>query len=173
MATTDVGRRRPAPGAPGDPVAAPTASRPATLDQLTGLRFVAALWVLLHHLSFLPLGAYERWIAPVRPVLAAGPLGVDLFFVLSGMVLTRTYLDRWSGAPDVAAVGHYVWSRLARVWPLYAAVVVGFGMWCLARARFGHDGVVTWQAVQPGLGPTSWLAQLTMTQLWKIGRAHV
>ena len=136
------------------------------IGQLTGLRFVAALWVLLHHASFLPLDAYERWLAPIRPVLAAGPLGVDLFFALSGMVLARSYLERWQGSPDLVAVGRYVWARIARVWPLYAVVVVGFGLWCAARARWGPDGVIVWQSVQPGLGPSSWLDQLTMTQLW-------
>lgn len=136
------------------------------LPQLTGLRFVAALWVLLHHASFLPLGAAERWLEPVRPLLAAGPLGVDLFFVLSGMVLARAYLERWRGAPTAGSVFRYVWARLARVWPLYALVVVGFGVWCLARWVFGSDGVVAWQSVQPGLDASSWLAQLTMTQLW-------
>lgn len=153
---------------PSDSSAPAPAAQPlaAMLPSLTGLRFVAALWVLAHHLSFMPLGAYERWLAPIRPILAAGPLGVDLFFVLSGMLLARTYLERWHGAPDAAAAGRYLWARLARVWPLYAVVVVGFGVWCGARAAWGRDGVVAWQSVQPSLAPSSWLAQLTMTQLW-------
>ena len=126
-------------------------TRRADIPHLTGLRFVAALWVLAHHLSFLPLGAYERWLTAVRPVLAAGPLGVDLFFALSGLVLARSYLERWDGAPGAVDVGRYVRARLARVWPLYAVVVVVFGVWCLARAGWGRDGVITWQSVQPAL----------------------
>lgn len=138
----------------------------AEIGQLTGVRFVAALWVLLHHASFLPVDVYGPWLAPVAPVVAAGPLGVDLFFVLSGLVLARSYLERWAGRPRAREVGAFVRARLARIWPLYALVVGVFGLWCLARARWGTDGVVTWQAAQPDLGPWGWLAQLTMTQLW-------
>ena len=147
-------------------VAPRAATAPGEVPQLTGLRFVAAAWVLVHHLSFVPGLPFGRWAAPVAPLVAAGPLGVDLFFVLSGLVLTRAYLERWSGAPGPRALGRYLRARVARLWPLYAVVVTGFGLWCLARARFGRDDVVTWQATQPGLGLRSWLAQLTMTQMW-------
>ena len=153
----------------GQPAAAPAApAAPAAHDipQLTGLRFVAALWVLVHHVSFVPGEVYARWLAPLAPIAAAGPLGVDLFFVLSGLVLARSYLERFGGAPGPRQVASFLWARFARVWPLYAVVVCGFGAWCLARATFGGDDVVTWQTPQPDLGPLGWLRQLTMTQLW-------
>ena len=97
---------------------APTRPAQAEIPALTGLRAVAAAWVLLHHASFLPLGEYETWLAPIRPLLAAGPLGVDLFFVLSGMVLARSSLERWQGAPDARQAARYLWGRLVRIWPL-------------------------------------------------------
>ena len=142
--------------------------RPATIPipQLTGLRWVAAVWVVLHHMSFLPVTGYAPWFAPIAPVVAAGPLGVDLFFALSGFLLARSYLDRWQGAPDARQVVSFVWARVCRVWPLYAVVVVVFGLWCALRAVLGSDGVITWQHLQPGLGAESWLRQLTMTQMW-------
>ncbi|MEJ2863378.1 acyltransferase family protein [Actinomycetospora flava] len=152
----------------GIPAGARTPSRPATVEipALTGLRAVAAVWVLLHHVSYLPVTGYAEWFAPIAPLVAAGPLGVDLFFALSGFLLARSYLDRWRGAPGPRQALGFVWARLARVWPLYAVVVVLAGLWCAARAVLGSDGVITWQGTQPGLDPLSWLRQLTMTQMW-------
>jgi peptidoglycan/LPS O-acetylase OafA/YrhL len=136
------------------------------IPQLTGLRFVAAVWVLLLHASYVPGDVFARWTAPIAPLVAAGPLGVDLFFVLSGLVLTRAYLDRLGRRPSPRGTLRFVRARFARVWPLYAAVTIAFGLWCTARMAFGHDGVVTWQTPQPDLGPLGWVRQLTMTQLW-------
>ena len=167
---TVVGQDHDIPSPRGGTSPRPTApvGRSATVEipALTGLRAVAAVWVLVHHLSFLPVTGYAAWFGPVAPLLAAGPLGVDLFFALSGFLLARSYLDRWRGAPGPRQALGFVWARLARVWPLYAVVVVLVGLWCAARAVLGSDGVVTWQGAQPGLDPLSWLRQLTMTQMW-------
>ena len=151
------------PHAPDAPAVAPARG---DIPQLTGLRFVAAVWVLLLHASFVPGDVFARWTAPIAPLVAAGPLGVDLFFVLSGLVLTRAYLERLGRRPTARGTWTFLRARVARVWPLYAAVTVVFGLWCAARLAFGHDGVVTWQSPQPDLGPMGWLRQLTMTQLW-------
>lgn len=160
---------------PAPAPASTTGPRPAAravtveLPALTGLRAVAAVWVLLLHVSYLPIPGYAAWFAPVAPLLSAGSLGVDLFFALSGFLLARSYLDRWRGAPGPRQALGFVWARLARVWPLYAVVVVLVGLWCVARAVLGSDGVITWQGAQPGLDPLSWLRQLTMTQMWDSG----
>src|SRR3954468_18581698 len=167
---TVVGQDHDIPAPRGGTSPRPTApvGRSATVEipALTGLRAVAAVWVLVHHLSFLPVTGYAAWFGPVAPLLAAGPLGGGLFFALSGFLLARSFLDRWRGAPGPRQALGFVWARLARVWPLYAVVVVLVGLWCAARAVLGSDGVVTWQGAQPGLDPLSWLRQLTMTQMW-------
>ncbi|QIY84687.1 acyltransferase [Chryseobacterium sp. NEB161] len=54
----------------------------AMLNNLTGLRFYAALWVFLYH--FFPV--YTD--LPKVDLLEVGYLGVDVFFVLSGFILT-------------------------------------------------------------------------------------
>lgn len=55
--------------------------KPKIIPGLTGLRGVAAVWVVLYH--FLAGSGI--------PVLNAGYLGVDIFFILSGFVLSHVY----------------------------------------------------------------------------------
>ena len=62
----------------------------SNIPSLTGVRGIAALWVLAFHLqSFSP----QLGIAPLGglPLLGGGWAGVDLFFVLSGFVLMLTH----------------------------------------------------------------------------------
>src|SRR3712207_6826712 len=69
------------------------------LRALTGLRIVAATWVVLFHFEG-QLVPYVEQLPGVHAVLSAGWIGVELFFVLSGFVIARSYLDecgrRWS-----------------------------------------------------------------------------
>lgn len=82
------------------------------LPALDGLRGLAVLPVLGYHFGFRAFGG--------------GWLGVDLFFVISGFVVTRSMLarnddDRWS-------TSEYFWRRGSRLLPVLvvAALVVGF-----------------------------------------------
>ena len=84
---------------------------PARLDSLTGLRFFAAWMVVVHH--FANFGAL--------PVLwryqGFGATGVTFFFVLSGFVLT------WSFVPSDTPARFY-WRRVARIWPLHVVTTL-------------------------------------------------
>jgi peptidoglycan/LPS O-acetylase OafA/YrhL len=77
---------------------------------LTGLRFVAALYVFLFHMhSSWPVTSHEL----ISSVLKQGAIGMSIFFVLSGFVLTYQYQDGSKGPRD------YFVSRLARIYPVY------------------------------------------------------
>jgi peptidoglycan/LPS O-acetylase OafA/YrhL len=83
-------------------------SLPTRLDSLTGLRFFAAWLVVIHHFSnFATLPFLWRY-------QGFGATGVSFFFVLSGFVLT------WSFVPTDRPLRFY-WRRFARIFPLHIA----------------------------------------------------
>jgi peptidoglycan/LPS O-acetylase OafA/YrhL len=85
------------------------------LRALTGLRFFAALGVVLCHM---PHTRAAPWLRPVAPYLAEGFVGVPFFFILSGFVLTFAYHGRF-GALTAAGLRRYFAARIARVYPLH------------------------------------------------------
>ena len=93
-----------------------TTRRPP-LPALTGLRAVAAGWVVLFHYRD-DLLALVPGLAPLDTFMRAGYLGVDLFFPLSGFVLAYTYADRL-GSFSLRGSADFVRNRFARVWPVH------------------------------------------------------
>jgi peptidoglycan/LPS O-acetylase OafA/YrhL len=82
------------------------------LDSLTGMRFLAALLVVLHHTVSNPLaGARLVSLPALRSLAAVGYTGVTFFFVLSGFVLA------WSWSTGTARV--FFARRFARIYPLH------------------------------------------------------
>jgi len=91
------------------------------IRSLTGLRGVAALWVIAFHLEFV----WDPWNA-AHVFVNHGYLGVDLFFILSGYIMARTY----GGPFTPARYAIFLRKRFARTYPLFitvtlAAVAVG------------------------------------------------
>lgn len=147
---------------PADPRAV---ARVPEVRSITGLRIVAAVWVLLFHWKFTPLPDWQRVRAFLTPVTDSGHLGVDLFYVISGFVITLTYVDKMGRRPRLGGWLSFWWARICRVWPAYAVVVVLFGIWLLWR-RSVDPAFYAYQGVQPDLGWRSWVEQLLLVQLW-------
>jgi peptidoglycan/LPS O-acetylase OafA/YrhL len=81
---------------------------------LTGLRGVAALYVVFFH-YFSPI----RLTNPIMCLLGHGYLAVDLFFVLSGFVMALNYAGLFSQGIRGSAVRIFLSRRVARIYPLY------------------------------------------------------
>src|SRR6185437_5078025 len=85
----------------------------ATMPALTGLRGIAAIWVVLFHL-FWP---------GIDPVTRTGYLGVDIFFILSGFVLSHVYFCKEEFFTR-SGYRRFLLTRLARIYPLHLATLI-------------------------------------------------
>lgn len=98
-----------------------------SVPELDGLRALAIVLVLLRHavVPFRPAGepvlAIAGWDA-VTP-LVNGWMGVDLFFVLSGFLITHHLCRRYGGALDRRSAGDYLMRRALRIVPAYYAML--------------------------------------------------
>ncbi|AQR72332.1 acyltransferase [Sphingomonas sp. LM7] len=122
---------------------------------LTGLRGIAAIAVLLYHIPHSP--AFAEW---GMLLFSRAYLAVDLFFILSGFVISIGYYERVVKRPSWASYGDFLLNRLARVWPLHFVVALVFG----ARILLNVSGE------QPvALTPANIATNLLMIQSWGWG----
>ena len=113
------------------------------IPAIDGLRAIAVIAVLLYHLGF-------SWIP-------GGFLGVDLFFVISGYVITRLLLDSIQRSGGLDLRGFYA-GRIRRLLPplLFMLVITAIfvGVWApdsmrrfLTDAPFALTGLMNWWLV--------------------------
>lgn len=136
--------------------------RSGEIKALTGLRIIAAVWVVLFHFRPLLRAAAPDFSDALAPVLNCGAQGVDLFFILSGFVLTWNYLDRMGWSWSTRATLHFLWLRLARVWPVYLVTLHLAAAWVIFTLHVGH---VPSEDVSR-LTAVSYVRQLLLVQLW-------
>jgi peptidoglycan/LPS O-acetylase OafA/YrhL len=146
----------------------PGNARDSELPALTGLRGLAALWVLLYHLWAMaggpPLQVPGLEFLRISALLSTGWAGVDLFFCLSAFLLVLPYA-RWRYAaaarPDT---GRYLLRRVLRIYPaylfqlgvlLFLAWVFGIGRTLNPHELWNHLFLwfyMGWQPVAPLVG---------------------
>lgn len=107
----------------------------ANLPALTGMRGVAAWYVVLFHIR---VGAETQLGPTVTAILAKGYLAVDLFFLLSGFVLWLNYADRLRGR-GAGAGALFLARRLARIWPLHMFILCCAAAFALVLALTGRS----------------------------------
>ena len=87
---------------------------------LTGLRFIAALYVFLFHIQI-------RWpitnIPFFKNILDQGATGMSVFFMLSGFLLAYRYVNANNKLKD------YLVNRFARIYPVYLVVAIATLPW--------------------------------------------
>jgi len=166
-------------------------SQPSTsgsISALTGLRGYAALWVLLSHVSYTE-SLSDNLRTRLHWTLADGLirheyLAVDLFFILSGFVLTHAHARELDERVDLRTYVRFLLLRLARVYPLHLVGLGGallidlvapnlvpptsnaasFILHLLMMASWGFCEAVTWNGPAWSLS-SEWLAYLVLPLL--------
>lgn len=103
---------------------------------LNGLRFIAAVLVIIHHIEQLKslFNIPNAWDNPF--ILVAGKLGVILFFVLSGFLITYLLLEEEKQTGGINIKNFYV-RRVLRIWPLYF-LIIAIAFFILPSINFFH-----------------------------------
>ena len=128
------------------------------MEGLTGLRAIAALWVVGFHYSF---GAF----ASLYPqgslhVIRLGYLGVDLFFTLSGFVIWHVHAADFH-QPTMTVFRRFMGLRLARLYPVYLFTLLLFVLIVVLGPLLG-DPSFNPKNYEPG----QFLVDLLMLQSW-------
>jgi peptidoglycan/LPS O-acetylase OafA/YrhL len=87
------------------------------IPALDGVRGLATLTVLISHFLFQDIYGQEWWWGVVQ----SGWMGVDLFFVLSGFLITGILVQK-KGKPNYFR--SFYWRRLLRIFPLYYLAIL-------------------------------------------------
>src|ERR1700722_8032071 len=86
-----------------------------TFPALNGLRFLAALAVVIFH--YAPrVDGYARVPASAKNLMNEGPAAVAFFFILSGFVLAYRHVQDSSRTENASA---FYWARFIRLYPAY------------------------------------------------------
>jgi peptidoglycan/LPS O-acetylase OafA/YrhL len=93
---------------------------PATIRPLTSIRGLAALWVYLYH-----NGNLIPDESAFREFVMHGYYGVDIFFILSGFIISYVHEDDFRSRADMRNNGgRFLLLRLVRIYPLHFLTLV-------------------------------------------------
>ena len=132
------------------------------IKALTGLRIVAAVWVVLFHFRPMLSDISPDLRENLSPILNCGAQGVDLFFILSGFVLAWNYLDRMGRSWSTREMLHFLWLRLARVYPVYLVTLHLAALLVILSLHVGHVPLPEVSS----LTAISYVRQVLLVQLW-------
>ena len=131
--------------------ARPDQNLPTHVPALDGVRGVAVMLVFISHFHWIlsKKTGYSQ-VTPwkfINRTFEAGFLGVDIFFVLSGFLITSLLLkDHANKQPGM--VGRFYKRRALRLLPaLYALLIVDFFVAWLESARMDFQWRTTWRAL--------------------------
>jgi len=126
------------------------------IPALTGLRAVAAFWVLMLHFGD---AVTAGWPLAFRRIFSGGFIGVDLFFVLSGFILSWNYLGGDRGLTCSRA--DFWRARAARILPLYyGSLALALPLFLLLQFQQG----ITPEAIRSALSTAA--TTLALLQSW-------
>lgn len=124
---------------------------PDVLEPLTSVRFFLALGVVLFHYQL-------AWTLPAEAagLLNRARLGVDVFFILSGFILTHVYLHGDAPPP----YRRFLAARFARIYPAHLAILLAMLALVLVAPALGVG-------LEPGrFNAPDFIQTLLLVQAW-------
>jgi peptidoglycan/LPS O-acetylase OafA/YrhL len=109
------------------------------LEGLNGLRFLAALLVVIRHIceSSEKIGIWNQITSTV--LFERGLAAVDFFFTMSGFLITYLLIQEYAATSQVSLKNFYL-RRACRIWPLYFIILgIGFIFFTLIFPRLFHQ----------------------------------
>ena len=155
--------------------------QPVYFPNLNGVRFIAAFSVLIHHTEQIKYlmgldNIYSNFF-----IKNLGKLGVGLFFVLSGFLITYLLLSEKKRRGDISTKDFYI-RRVLRIWPLYFIIVIlGFFVFPVIpifneplRSQYYFDEnffkrLPFFLLFLPNLGFVFYRAPYLCSQTWSVG----
>jgi peptidoglycan/LPS O-acetylase OafA/YrhL len=121
------------------------------IDGVDLLRGIAIFFVLMNHVNMRLLGAEVPYTNGLPKQLVSslvwnGQFGVQIFFAVSGFLITATTLRRWGSLSRVSLRGFYL-MRFARIVPLLLSLLV-----VLSLLHFAHVKYFVVSAKTGGIG---------------------
>lgn len=120
---------------------------------INGLRAISILIVVIHHLGLhehILDGTYQYvWLRPFTKFIQDGHMGVNIFFVISGFLITSLMMKEESVSGSVSLKNFYI-RRTLRIFPAYYFLLLVY--FVLQLAGNIH------------LSPASWLSSITYTK---------
>ena len=113
-------------------------------ENLNGLRFIGAFMVFLFHAFTINREVWGTFFestpfVAARKLTSIGHYGVNLFFVLSGFLITYLLLKELKERGKIH-LGFFLIRRILRLWPLYFVIVL-FGFFVFPYLPFGIQTV--------------------------------
>jgi len=123
------------------------------IQNLTGVRAYAALWVVALHTQMQGIGK-------------SGWMGVDIFFVLSGLVLSLVYVKKLPPSFDWLWYCNFLYRRIAKIYPLHIITFCAVAAMLLVGRHFHYQSVS-----KPEY--TLWSAICNILMLHSLGLTHL
>lgn len=131
----------------------------SVIAALTGIRAIAAWWVVFGHFQE-HLAALFPFCKHLVLITHRGYLGVDLFFCLSGFVLAHNYLQKFRVVRP-REYGQFLWLRLARMYPVHLFTLLLLMLGVLAA------GLLNYKLNMPGrLTGIDFVRNLFLVHAW-------
>jgi peptidoglycan/LPS O-acetylase OafA/YrhL len=135
------------------------------LQSLTPLRGIAAIWVICFHYGVVYFAFHPEHVSWI---FNKGYLAVDMFFMLSGFILSHVYWEVFAGAklPYAREYWGFIGARIARLYPLH---LFNLGLFFVAMLSFSFyeylsEGKFDGIPLQGARSLTALLANIFMLQ---------